>query len=74
MPTSGLSEQRMSRMHAAMAGYVRRGDVPGMVNLVSRRGDVNIDAIGLSDETTVSVSTAGTVGSAPRGATIPPKA
>ncbi|HYU76004.1 MAG TPA: serine hydrolase, partial [Ktedonobacteraceae bacterium] len=29
-----------------MAGYVERGDVPGLVTLVSRRGEVHVDAIG----------------------------
>jgi CubicO group peptidase (beta-lactamase class C family) len=33
-------------MHTVMAGYVQRGDVPGMVTLVSRRGEVHVDAIG----------------------------
>jgi CubicO group peptidase (beta-lactamase class C family) len=30
-----------------MAGYVARGDVPGLLTLVSRRGDVHVDAIGM---------------------------
>src|SRR2546428_9436826 len=30
-----------------MAGYVERGDVPGLVTLVSRRGDVHVDPIGM---------------------------
>jgi CubicO group peptidase (beta-lactamase class C family) len=29
-----------------MAGYVERGEVPGLVALVSRRGEVHVDAIG----------------------------
>jgi CubicO group peptidase (beta-lactamase class C family) len=29
-----------------MAGHVERGDVPGLVTLISRRGDVHVDAIG----------------------------
>jgi CubicO group peptidase (beta-lactamase class C family) len=33
-------------MHDVMAGYVERGDVPGLVTLVSRRGEVHVDAIG----------------------------
>lgn len=43
----GLSKPRLSRMHDVMAGYVQRSDVPGMVTLVSRRGDVHVDAIGM---------------------------
>jgi CubicO group peptidase (beta-lactamase class C family) len=29
-----------------MAGHVERGDVPGLVTLISRRGEVHVDAIG----------------------------
>jgi CubicO group peptidase (beta-lactamase class C family) len=46
MSTGGLSRARLARMHDVMAGYVERGDVPGLVTLVSRRGEVHIDAIG----------------------------
>jgi CubicO group peptidase (beta-lactamase class C family) len=33
-------------MHDVLAGHVERGEVPGLVSLVSRRGDVHVDAIG----------------------------
>jgi len=33
-------------MHEVMAGYVGRGEVPGIVTLVSRRGETHVDAIG----------------------------
>jgi CubicO group peptidase (beta-lactamase class C family) len=46
MSTAGLSKARLGRMHDVMAGYVERGDVPGLVTLVSRRGEVHVDAIG----------------------------
>src|SRR3712207_814621 len=46
MPTGGFSRDRLSRMHAVMAGHVERGDVPGIVTLVSRRGEVHVDALG----------------------------
>ena len=42
----GLSTQRLGRLHDVMAGYVERGEVPGVVTLVSRRGEVHVDAIG----------------------------
>jgi hypothetical protein len=42
----GLSVTRLGRLHAVMAGSVERGDVPGLVTLVSRRGAVHVDAIG----------------------------
>ncbi|MGH2558262.1 MAG: serine hydrolase domain-containing protein [Thermomicrobiales bacterium] len=46
MNTSGLSNARLDRMRDVMAGHVERGAVPGLVTLVSRRGDVHVDAIG----------------------------
>jgi CubicO group peptidase (beta-lactamase class C family) len=46
MSTTGLSRARLVRMHNVMAGYVERGEVPGLVTLVSRRGEVHVDAIG----------------------------
>jgi CubicO group peptidase (beta-lactamase class C family) len=33
-------------MHEVMSGYVERGAVPGLVTLVSRRGELYVDAIG----------------------------
>ncbi len=48
MSTGGLSKARLGRMHDVMAGYVERGEVPGIVTLVSRRGEVHVvDAIGM---------------------------
>ena len=47
MSTGGLSKARLGRMHDVMAGHVERGDVPGLVTLVSRRGEVHVDAIGM---------------------------
>ena len=46
MSISGLSKGRLSRMHEVMAGYIERGEVPGLVTLVSRRGEVHVDLIG----------------------------
>jgi len=57
MSSSGLSRARLGRMHDVMSGYVERGEVPGLVTLVSRRGEVHIDAIGMKD-TGFSVSAA----------------
>jgi CubicO group peptidase (beta-lactamase class C family) len=42
----GLSAARLKRLHDVMTGYVERGDVPGLVTLVARRGEGHIDAIG----------------------------
>lgn len=46
MSTGGFSRVRLARMHDVMAEYVERGEVPGLVALVSRHGEVHIDAIG----------------------------
>jgi CubicO group peptidase (beta-lactamase class C family) len=47
MSTGGLSKTRLSRMHDVMVGYVERGEIPGLVTLVSRHGEVHVDAIGM---------------------------
>ncbi len=47
MSNGGLSRARLGRMHDVMAGYVERGEVPGLVTLVSRRGEVHVDVIGM---------------------------
>jgi CubicO group peptidase (beta-lactamase class C family) len=46
MGASGLSKARLERMHDVMAGYVDRGKVPGLVALVSRAGELRVDALG----------------------------
>src|ERR687894_1099930 len=46
MGTGEFAEARLDRMHDVMASYVERGVVPGIVTLVSRRGEVQVDAIG----------------------------
>ncbi len=46
MSTAGLSKARLGRMHDVVAGYVEHGEVPGLVTLVSRRGEVHVDVIG----------------------------
>jgi CubicO group peptidase (beta-lactamase class C family) len=42
----GLSKTRLGRMRGVMAGHVERGDLPGLVTLVSRYGEIHVDAIG----------------------------
>jgi GH15 family glucan-1,4-alpha-glucosidase len=46
MNNGEFSEARLGRMRDVMAGHVGRGVVPGVVTLVSRRGEVQVDAIG----------------------------
>ena len=41
-----MSRARLDRMREVMAGHVERGEVPGLVTLVGRRGAVHVDAIG----------------------------
>ncbi len=44
---SGLSKSRLRRMHDVMAAQIEAGDMPGVVTLVSRRGETHVDAIGM---------------------------
>jgi len=44
--SGGLSKTRLERMHSVMAGYVERGELPGLVTLLARRGAVHVDLIG----------------------------
>jgi len=43
---NALSKTRLGRMHDAMASHVEHGGIPGLVTLVSRRGETHVDAIG----------------------------
>src|ERR1700732_5504151 len=47
MSSAGLSNARLARLHDVMASYVERGEVPGLVTLVSRRGETHIEALGM---------------------------
>lgn len=42
----GFSKTRLARMHDTMAGYVDRGELPGLVTVVCRRGETHFDVIG----------------------------
>ena len=46
MSTGELSRKRLGHMHDVMTGYVERDNVPGLITLVSRRGEVHVDVIG----------------------------
>ncbi|HVX09800.1 MAG TPA: serine hydrolase domain-containing protein [Pirellulales bacterium] len=46
MNKGGFSEKRLARLHDCLAGFVERGEMPGLVGLVCRRGEVHVDAIG----------------------------
>lgn len=43
---AGLSKTRLHRMHDIMARHVESGSIPGLVTLVSRNGEVHLDALG----------------------------
>jgi len=47
MTNGGLSKARLDRMHDVMGSYIERGELPGLVTLVSRRGETHVDAIGM---------------------------
>ena len=46
MTAGGFSKARLDRLHDVMAGHVERGEVPGLVTLVSRRGEAHVSVIG----------------------------
>ncbi len=46
-PPAGVSPKGLNRMSGIMTGYVDSGEVPGIVTLVSRRGQVDVNAIGV---------------------------
>jgi CubicO group peptidase (beta-lactamase class C family) len=43
---NGFSKARLARLHHALAAHVAAGDMPGVVALVSRRGEVQVEAVG----------------------------
>lgn len=46
MRTTGLSPERLERMHYVLAGHVERHEMPGLVALVSRHDDVHVETHG----------------------------
>src|SRR5881396_2623426 len=46
MTTETLSKPRLERLHHVLSGYIHRGDMPGLVALVSCHGDVRIETLG----------------------------
>ena len=45
-PLGGFASPRLERVRRAMAQHVEQGSVPGVVWLVSRGGEVHVDAVG----------------------------
>jgi CubicO group peptidase (beta-lactamase class C family) len=46
MTDGGLSKARLGRMGEVMGGYAGRGEVPGVVTVVARRGEVHVETAG----------------------------
>ncbi|CAA9441601.1 MAG: hypothetical protein AVDCRST_MAG28-452 [uncultured Rubrobacteraceae bacterium] len=46
MSAGGQSGARLGRVHDAIVDDVERGEVPGLVTLVARRGEVHADTVG----------------------------
>ncbi len=46
MSMAGLSRSRLEKMHRVLSGYVERQEMPGLVALVSRGGDVHVESLG----------------------------
>ena len=45
MTAGGFSKARLDRLQDVMAGHVERGEVPGLVTLLSRRGEAHVDHV-----------------------------
>ena len=43
---NGFSRDRLARLHHGLAAHVAAGDMPGVVALVSRHGEVHVEAVG----------------------------
>src|SRR5499425_1880850 len=49
MNASVLSTARLQRLREVLSRHVESGNVPGLVALVARRGEVHVEAIGTSE-------------------------
>src|SRR6266568_8511823 len=44
--SAGLAAARLERLHTVMAGYIDRGEVPGLVAVVARHGEAHVTTVG----------------------------
>lgn len=44
--STAFSNKRLGRMHDVMSGYVEHGELPGLVTLISRKGETRVEAYG----------------------------
>ena len=49
MTAGGLSPTRLMRLHDVLTGHIERGSVPGLVAVISRRGESHVEVLGSSD-------------------------
>jgi CubicO group peptidase (beta-lactamase class C family) len=47
MSIGELSRTRLNRLHDVMVRHVETGAAPGLITLISRRGEVHVDAVGV---------------------------
>jgi len=46
MNTAGLTKSGVERMHRVLSGHIERGEMPGLVALVSHNDDLHVETIG----------------------------
>ena len=46
MSNETLFKPRLERLHDVLSGYIHRGDMPGMVALISHHDDVHVETLG----------------------------
>ena len=46
MSTASFSKPRLQRMHDSLSGYVERKEMPGLIALVSRQDEVQVETLG----------------------------
>jgi CubicO group peptidase (beta-lactamase class C family) len=50
---SAFSKERLGRVHDVLAGYVRNGEVPGVIALLSRDGETHVEKAGEAWQDTI---------------------
>lgn len=45
--SGGFSKARLGRMKSVLCGYIERGEIAGVVSLVSRRGETHVETLGM---------------------------
>jgi hypothetical protein len=51
VPRSGLSPERLRRLHRNLQGYIERGEIAGIVALIHRHGEeAHVETLGWQDK------------------------